>query len=144
MPQECRDHLAVVSEAQLFKAAMAQQRWAFKRLPVDGLIAFQKYLDVTYASELPKEVKSPGDVKAAVNICLPEKIEERFEIQFDQQTMSPTITSFRRNRHGLQRRAAWAGAGAGCKFPNRGRGKLCSSGQGERPILSEERLSSGV
>ena len=97
VPQECRDHLAAVSETQLFKSAMAQQRWAFKMLPVDGLIAFQKYLDVTYASELPKEVKSPGDVKAAVNICLPEKIEERFEIQFDQQTMSATITSFRRN-----------------------------------------------
>src|SRR2546426_5674490 len=35
--------------------------------------------------------------RTAVNICLPQKIEERFEIQFDQETMSATITSLRRN-----------------------------------------------
>src|SRR5712691_9059791 len=50
MPPECHEHLEVVSGTQLFKTAMAQRTWSFKLVPVDGLLAFQKYVDVTYAA----------------------------------------------------------------------------------------------
>ena len=97
VPDNCREQLEVVANTPLFKSAMAQKPYSFKLVPIDELIAFQKYVDVTYAGDITKEVKSPEDIAAAINISLPPKIEERFEIQFDQQTMSATITSFRRN-----------------------------------------------
>ena len=72
LPNDFKDLLESISNNPRFPETVKSNDWAFKSVEIDGLVSFQKFVNVDYASLIAHKCDL-GDAEEQINFCLTDK-----------------------------------------------------------------------